>query len=177
MGLKIVKADDYAIRAMIHLACAPEGATVMRGAIARTQGIPTSFMAKILRSLVHARILASSRGINGGFSLARPPSEITLLEIVEAVEGPLNVAACVPHGEGCGWSCSCPAAPVWARVQDSLHSILGGTTLEMLVSTPMRNGRISSLGESLASPLPHAAGPEPDRVAAVCAQSAFGAES
>jgi hypothetical protein len=71
MGLRVTTAADYAIRAMIHLACLPEGGLALRSEIAEAQAIPASFMAKILRSLVRARLLRSSRGVNGGFSTAQ----------------------------------------------------------------------------------------------------------
>jgi Rrf2 family protein len=117
----------------------------MRSEIAQAQKIPGSFMAKILRSLVRARLLDSARGVNGGFSLARPPSEITMLDIVEAVEGPLGIAPCVPDPRACEWACDCPAAPVWCRVQETIREILGSSTLETLVSTPRRNGRVTDV--------------------------------
>ena len=94
MGLRITSAADYAIRAMIHLACLPDGGQALRDDIAQAENIPSSFMAKILRSLVRAQLLRSSRGVNGGFALARAGSEINLLEIVEAVEGPLHLTMC-----------------------------------------------------------------------------------
>jgi len=134
MGLKLVKANDYAVRAMIYLACLPEGARAMRNEIAEAQKIPSSFMAKILRGLVRARILTSARGVNGGFALARPAAEITVLDIIEAIEGPLSIAACVPDPRGCDYACD------WEK-------ILRGTTLEGLVSTPRRNGRVVGLPE------------------------------
>ena len=139
----MTSAADYAIRAMIHLACLADGGVALRSEIAEAQYIPTSFMAKILRSLVRARLLRSSRGVNGGFSLARPAAEINMLEIVEAIEGPLALTDCVPTPTGCGWSMDCPASAVWLKVQDSMKQTLRATTLEDLVSTPRRNGRVS----------------------------------
>jgi Rrf2 family protein len=145
MALKLVRADDYAIRAMIHLACLPEGGTALRSEIAEAQKIPGSFMAKILRRLVRARLLDSARGVKGGFCLARPASEINMLEIVEAIEGPLSLARCVPDPRGCEWTGECPAAAVWARVQMSVRDILGNADLETLVSTPRCNGRVANV--------------------------------
>ena len=145
MALRITKADDYAIRAMIHLACLPEGRVALRQEIAEAQGIPASFMAKILRRLVRASLLSSARGVNGGFALHRPPAEITLLEIVEAIDGPLGLTECTNAGEGCRYSCSCPALPVWVRVQESVREVLGAASLEALVSAPRRHGRVSSI--------------------------------
>jgi len=145
MGLKVTRATDYAIRAMIHLACLPEDAQALRDDVARSQGIPSSFMAKILRNLVQARLLVSSRGVNGGFALAGPASDITLLQIVEAVEGPIAIVTCVEGGSGCVRTRECPAAPVWATVQESVRSILGSTSVEDLVSAPRRNGRVTMI--------------------------------
>jgi Rrf2 family protein len=144
MGLKLTSAADYAIRAMIHLACLPDGGVALRSEIADAQNIPTSFMAKILRSLVRARLLRSSRGVHGGFALARPASDINMLEIVEAIEGPLSLTDCTPATAGCAWAQDCPAATVWIRVQDSMRETLRRSTLEDLVSTPRRNGRVSN---------------------------------
>jgi Rrf2 family protein len=143
MGLRLTSAADYAIRAMIHLACLPDGGVALRAEIADAQNIPTSFMAKILRSLVRARLLRSSRGVHGGFTLARPASEINMLEIVEAIEGPISLTECTPASSGCAWSTDCPASPVWYRVQESMRGALRSANLEDLVSTPRRNGRVS----------------------------------
>ncbi len=142
MALKLVKADDYAVRAMIHLACLPEGSTALRSEIAEAQKIPGSFMAKILRRLVRARLLNSSRGVKGGFCLAKPASEISMLDILEAIEGPLSLTRCVPDPRGCEWSSECPAAAVWSNVQGAVRDILANADLETLVSARRCNGRV-----------------------------------
>ena len=142
MALRLTNAGDYAIRSMIFIASLPEDAVVLRSEICETQNIPSSFMAKILRSLVRAQLLRSTRGVNGGFSLAKDASEITLLDILEAIEGPLALTDCVPNPEDCQHSGNCPANAVWARVQNSIREILRGSTLEDLVSAPRRNKRV-----------------------------------
>jgi Rrf2 family protein len=147
MSFGFTKASDYAVRAMIHVACVPEGSLVLRQKIAEVQHIPGSFMAKILRRLVRAGLLNSCRGVNGGFSLARPASQINMLEILEAVEGPSAIATCAPDPSGCEWSAECPAAGVWGRAQQSVTMILGNTTLETLVSTPRRGGRVIAMDQ------------------------------
>jgi Rrf2 family protein len=91
---------------------------------------------------VRAGLLRSSRGVHGGFALAKPASDITLLEVIEAIEGPISVTNCVPEPDACGHSANCPASAVWARVQDQIAEILGDASLETLVSTPRRNGRV-----------------------------------
>lgn len=148
MSLRITKASDYALRAMIHLASLPEDKVVLRNEVADALDIPSSFMAKILRRLVRAKLLDSSRGVHGGFSLGRPTVEINMLDIVEAVEGPLNLTDCAADPAGCVWSCECPAAAVWARVQDGVKETLRLATLEELVSTPRRKGHVFAGGRS-----------------------------
>lgn len=142
MALRLTNAGDYAIRSMIFIASLPEEAVVLRSEICETQKIPSSFMAKILRSLVRAQLLRSTRGVNGGFSLAKDPSEISLLDILEAIEGPLALTDCTPNAEECEHSGNCPANAVWSRVQASIRDILASACLEDLVSTPRRNNRV-----------------------------------
>lgn len=138
MGLRLTNAADYAIRAMIHLACIPEDGVAMASDIARIHGIPASFAAKILRSLVRAGLLRSTRGVKGGFALARPATEITLLDVVEAIEGPLGIVDCTSEPCACGLADECPAHPVWANVQAKIAELLRAATLEDLVSSPRR---------------------------------------
>ena len=145
MGMSLTKAADYAMRSMIYVACLPDDAVALRTEVARTQAMPASFTAKILRRLVRARLLRSSRGVNGGFSLARQASEITMLEIITAIEGPMSVTACANERAGCEWADDCPAALVWPIVQKSIEETLSGITLESLVSARRQNGKISSL--------------------------------
>lgn len=119
---------------MIHIASMADGAVALRSEIAQAQEIPPSFMAKILRSLVRARILRSSRGVHGGFSLARPASKISLLEVVEAIEGPLALTNCTPDPAGCTRAHECPASPVWLEVQRQMAAVLRDATIEDLIA-------------------------------------------
>ncbi len=141
MGLRITNGCDYAIRAMLYLASLPEGGGALSDDIAKSQDIPTSFAAKILRRLARAELLRSSRGVRGGFSLAREASNITLLDIVEAIEGPLALTACTPNPDACHLSDNCPANGVWTQVQEAMAEILKSATLEAMVSAPRKNGK------------------------------------
>jgi len=88
-GMGITAKADYAVRAMAELAAA-EGSRPVKGEqIASAQGIPLKFLLNILSELKHARIVRSHRGAEGGYLLARPASEITLADVIRAVEGPL----------------------------------------------------------------------------------------
>ena len=136
MGLRITAAVDYAIRGMVHLACLDPETPALRGDIAETCNVPPAFMAKILRRLSAAGLLESVRGAGGGFRVGRPTSEITLLDIVVAIEGPLAVAPCASCPCGCPVCGQCPADTVWQQVQQAIESSLTAHTLEDLVSQP-----------------------------------------
>ena len=141
MGLRLTKEADYAIRAMIHIACIPEESIALSRDIVRVHNIPSSFAAKILRRLVKAGLLVATRGTNGGFALARPAGAITLLHVVEAIEGPLRVTDCTTEPCGCGYAGECAAQPVWQSIQSKIAELLDDATLETLVSSPHRRGR------------------------------------
>jgi Rrf2 family protein len=160
MGLRVTKTDDYAMRAMLHLACLPEGSTAMRLEIARALDSPSSFMAKVLRRLVHAKLLESTRGAHGGFSLARPTSEITFLEVLEAIEGPLHLVGQSSDESENAREAECPATAVWSLVEDGMRDILATTTLEDLVSARRRNGKVSWVPRTGAAALRAAISPE-----------------
>jgi len=141
VGLRLTKEADYAIRAMIHIACVPENSLALRKDIVRLYAIPPSFSAKILRRLVEADLLVATRGAHGGFALAKPASAITLLHVVEAIEGPLGLTDCSTEPCGCTYAADCAAQPVWQEIQSTIAELLGKATLEALVSAPRRKGR------------------------------------
>ena len=142
MALRLTNAADYAIRSMLYIASLPEDRVVLRSEVADAQNVPSSFLAKILRGLSRAGLLRSSRGVHGGFALARPASEISLLDVVEALEGPMALTACIPDPDNCEYSANCPANAVWVNVQEKIAEALGSANLEMLVSARRRNGRV-----------------------------------
>lgn len=142
MGLRLTSATDYGVRAMIHLASIPVGRRALREEIAEAERIPSSFVAKVLRSLVRADLLKAVRGVNGGFSLARDPEQINLLEIVEAVEGPIRLFNCTNPEKGCEQEPQCPAAPVWKTMQEDMRRTMRNKSLEDLVSVRRCNGRV-----------------------------------
>lgn len=141
MGLRFTRASDYAVRAMMHIGSLPEGAVALKDDVAQAQSIPPSFMAKILRRLVKAGILRSARGVNGGFGLARPAADISLLDIVEGIEGPIHLTDCAPDPENCTLSHDCPVSTVWLTVQRQMTGLLTDTSLESLLSAPRKNRR------------------------------------
>lgn len=141
MGLRLTRAADYAVRAMLHVGSLPEGVVALKDEVAEAQHIPPSFMAKILRQLVKSGLLKSARGVHGGFGLARPAAEINLLDIIEGIEGPIHLTDCAPDPENCALSHDCPASSVWLEVQRRMTALLRETTLEALLSAPRKNRR------------------------------------
>src|SRR5438874_13570928 len=134
--MRISAKADYAVRATAELAAAAAaGRGPMKGEqIAHAQGIPLKFLLNILTELKHARIVQSHRGADGGYGLARPSGEITLAEVIRAVEGPLaNVHEARPEElEYPG-----PAGPlrdVWIAVRANLRAVLESVTLADLAS-------------------------------------------
>ena len=141
MGLRLTRAADYAVRAMIHLGSLPEDGVALKDDIAEAQHIPPSFTAKILRQLVKTGLLRSARGVNGGFGLAREAAKINLLDIVEGIEGPIQLNDCVPDPDHCTLSHDCPVSAVWLEVQNQMTALLRETTLEALLAAPRKNRR------------------------------------
>ncbi len=88
--MRLSNAAQYAIRALVHMATRKDNALLISRAVALEEGIPDLYLMKVLRPLVTRGILRSIKGPNGGYSLARDPKEITLLDILEAVDGPVR---------------------------------------------------------------------------------------
>src|SRR5438034_4739652 len=100
--MKLTRASSYAIHALVFMAAQKQNKTVASHHIARARGIPERFLLKVLKPLVAARVLHSVKGPNGGYRLARSPSQVTMLEIVEAVDGPIRGQAPLSQIEGDG---------------------------------------------------------------------------
>jgi Rrf2 family protein len=120
--LRISRKIDYGLRAMIYLASIPIGAVVPFREIARKMSVPEDFLAKILKQLVDERLVRSTRGPHGGYALARPPAEISFLEVIEAVEGPIALNVCLDD-EGCGRSEFCTMVGVWRAGQEKMLEV------------------------------------------------------
>lgn len=130
--MQITRQADYAIRAVLYLARAGKGQRVATGDVADAQHIPPSFLAKIVSQLSIAGLLHTSRGARGGIMLARDPSQITLLDVVEAIDGPIRLNECVT-GEGiCVFEETCPIKPVWCDAQVELVRRLKSVNFAML---------------------------------------------
>ncbi len=132
--MRITAKADYAVRAAVELAAAPDGNPVKGERLAEAQDIPLQFLEHILLELKHARLVRARRGARGGYWLARSPDEITVADVIRAVEGPLaNIQDSAPeatHYPG-------PAKhlrDVWVAVRANLRAVLERVTLADLTS-------------------------------------------
>ena len=130
--VKVSTRGDYASRALLSLAlhAEGEGPTSVRDIAERT-ALPQPYLEQILLALKGAGLVRSKRGVGGGYVLARPPSEITLSEIVSAVDGPIVAGDFgQPHQNGaCDHEGQCVLLAIWANVGDQMRQLLGGITL------------------------------------------------
>jgi Rrf2 family protein len=131
--VKLTKGTDYGLRGILHLARQPQGKVVLVTEIARAEGVPESYLAKIFQDLSRSGILVSHRGAKGGFSLIRDLSDVSLLEVVEAIEGPIALQPCLEARVGCDQKGECAVAEVIGQAQTQMLDVLRGTTLEQLV--------------------------------------------
>lgn len=134
--MQLNQATDYAFRVVLYLAGLSPGEVVSGVIIADRQNIPHRFLQKIMRMLSAAGVVKSFRGVVGGFSLAKPPSAITLYDIIVAMEGPLGIHRCLVDRKACNRDCGqeCPVHQALAGVQDRLAADLNSVTFAALAA-------------------------------------------
>jgi len=126
---------EYAIRGMSELASRSTGGSVLLDQLVAGTDLPRDFMAKIFQRLVKAGLLRSAKGRGGGFTLARPAHEITLMHIVEAIEGPQRLDQCVVGLEKCSDVMPCPQHDLYKPLRQRLKDYLNTTTLADLAAS------------------------------------------
>lgn len=133
--MQITRQADYAVRAMLYLAQLGPNQRAATSQVAEAQKIPPSFLAKIVSQLSIAGLLHTSRGARGGVMLARPPREISLLEVIEAIDGPIMLNECVGEDGTCDFDDDCPLRPVWCEAQEQLVRRLKNTNFAQLLES------------------------------------------
>lgn len=130
----------YGVRAVVELASRYRQGPLSLRQIARAQAVPPSYLERILGVLRRAGLVESARGAHGGYCLARAPAEITVGQVVRALEGPIAPVACVSEagGEACAQAPSCPTRQAWLRLRQSIAAALDTTTIADLIDR--RNG-------------------------------------
>lgn len=142
--MRLTRQGDYAVRVVVDLASRPAGAVVTRARIQERQDVPPAYLAKIVQALARAGLVRTLPGAHGGVSLAAPPAHVTLRQVIEAVEGPIQLNRCVARPGACPRDRFCNVHPVWLRLQALVTRELDAVTIA-----------------SLARPLPAAVSEEP----------------
>jgi Rrf2 family iron-sulfur cluster assembly transcriptional regulator len=135
--MELTKRGDYAVRAMLALARAPDGRLLSVRRIADEMAIPVRFLPQVMGDLAAAGLVRATTGRAGGYRLARPADAISLLDVVEAVEGDSRRRTCVLRGGPCGVDGFCDVHDVFFAAQDAMLNTLGAARITDL---PVRRG-------------------------------------
>jgi Rrf2 family protein len=132
--MQITRQADYAVRAVLYLAGLENEGRAPTRQIARKGQIPPSFLAKIVSQLSVAGVVLTSRGARGGVSLARSSNDISLLEVIEAIDGPIYLNVCVGDHNLCSMNGECAVYKIWCEAQEALVERLASTYFDKLVA-------------------------------------------
>ncbi|MDP2918801.1 MAG: Rrf2 family transcriptional regulator [Dehalococcoidia bacterium] len=142
--MKLSTKGRYAVRAMLDLAIHYGEGLVLLKNVARREEISERYLEHLLLNLKAAGLVNSVRGAKGGFSLARPPSEIKLGDIVRVCEGQLSVVECVTDPEACARSPRCATRDLWAELKYAIDGVLESLTLQDLVERQRKKEQVST---------------------------------
>lgn len=137
MNLMLISSkSEYGLRALLDIAMYANGAPVNRTDIAKRQQIPLPYLTQVLRQLVNGGLLKSNRGPSGGYSLSLKPAEVSILDVVTLLQGPVAPTGCAGAGAtgGCHHLENCGLAGVWSELKSSSENVLAHTTLEDILS-------------------------------------------
>jgi FeS assembly SUF system regulator len=133
--IRLSKLADYGIVMMTHLAREGSRHTATHDIAAATH-VPAAMASKILKLLARADLLVSRRGAHGGYELARSAHDITVAEVIEALDGPIAITSCVDHGPAdCVIEQLCPARTNWQQINDAIRDALGGISVDQMART------------------------------------------
>ena len=134
--LRLSKKADYALMAMKHLAVNGDRGAASAREIAALYDIPIELMAKVLQRLVRRGLLASHQGTRGGYELARRPTQMSVADVIQAIDGPVTVTACSPEEHQCEQFSKCNVRdPLW-KVRERILTALGECTIAELAAEP-----------------------------------------
>jgi Rrf2 family protein len=132
---------------MIHLAGLPPGARMSRSELSTIAECPEQFLCKVLQNLTRAGLVISHRGNTGGFELEELHRTASVLEVVEAVEGPIRLNVCLTSDHACTRQAWCPARGVWAEAESALTGVLKGATISFLAQQAAISRRPAIVGK------------------------------
>jgi Rrf2 family protein len=130
--LQLTRRAEYAIRALLDITLHQNEQPIMSKHIAARQDVPIKFLFQIIPDLKGAGLIVTTRGNGGGIYLNKKPSEVTVRQIVEAIEGPFAINQCLIGRNSCSRKPACPLHDVWRKAQEGMLAVLESTTLESL---------------------------------------------
>ncbi|MDE3088255.1 MAG: Rrf2 family transcriptional regulator [Chloroflexota bacterium] len=134
---------DYGVRAMLDIAKRPPATRAIVAEIAERQNIPAFYLAKIMPRLARAGLVRTSLGAGGGIALAAPPEEISLLQIIQAIDGPFALNLCSVNPASCEHHGTCPACETWCQAQTELNQTLAAMRLSDLAARGRQSKRLA----------------------------------
>jgi len=135
MTMEITKAADYGLRAMYRLGQTPREHSALIGDIAKEMNIPAQFLHKVMPRLVKAGLVRSRRGARGGYRLAKDPADISLLDIIQAIDGPIFINRCLFDKDDCSMDAECHIRPVFVEAQSALRRVLRQHCLQDVIQS------------------------------------------
>ena len=138
---RILKHTDYAARVVLHIAGLGAGAQVPISEIAKQRLMPAPFVRRVVARLASAGILRTIRGSKGGVSLARPAAEISLMDVIRAMEGGIVLNRCVTEPTDCPFSGECPVRNTWCEITRGLEESLKNATFDAMLNPAAKTTR------------------------------------
>jgi Rrf2 family protein len=152
-ALRISRKIEYGLRAMACLASLPDGEVLSFREIARRMDVPETFLAKILKTLVSKKLVRSTRGAQGGYQLGRPGKDISFLEVIEAVEGPILINLCASDDhDACKMASACTMYGVWKLGQERMLEVYRAVSIDQLAMRGLKRDDLHPLRPALATP-------------------------
>jgi len=140
--MQITRAGEYGVLGLMNLARRPVGQVAMIEDVSREENIPKSFLGKIFQNLVKAGIIRSARGAGGGFLLLKRPEAVTVLEVIEAIEGKIAIQRCLQEIPDCTQQPGCALCLVFEQAQDQVKEVFSHTNLADLLKRQSTMSRL-----------------------------------
>ena len=134
-SMQLTRAADYGVRVMIQLVALADNGRISLPELARATGAPQSFLSKVLQALTRYGLISSQRGQAGGFHITQRGGAASMLDVVQAIDGPVCLNVCLSPGRSCSRKARCPAYPVWIEAQQAMLSVLAGTSIVSLANS------------------------------------------
>ena len=135
----ITRTGEYGLRGLLFLAKQPTDRLFLVSEVSKAQRIPETYLAKIFQRLSKTGLLRSTRGLNGGFNLGKPAKDITMKQVIEALEGPIALNRCLLRQGVCDEEEGCPLHKVFEEAQEKFLEVLDRTTIEDLAKQDILN--------------------------------------